>query len=451
MGKRNPPIIDFYRALYLKPRFFVAFGLNVALFILAYLYPFLLAAAKIGLGAIVLCTLIDIFMLFRHKTGVWGRRALPEKLSNGDQNEVLLHLENRYPFLLDLTIIDEIPFQFQVRNLRFQLSIEAAKQKTLKYELRPVKRGAYHFGALNIYAASPIGLVSKRYTFDQDAMVPTYPSYIQMRKYQLMAISNRLTEMGVKKIRRLGHTSEFEQIKEYVHGDDYRTLNWKATARTGKLMVNQYTDERAQNVFCLIDKSRAMKMPFEGMTLLDYAINASLVLANIAIYKQDKSGLITFAESIQASVPASNKATQMNLILEVLYKEQTRFLEADYAKLYTFLKRKVAQRSLLILFTNFESIQAMRRQLPYLQRISKQHLLLLIFFENTELDELVNSRPQNTEDIYIKTIGENFVFEKQQIVKELEQNGIITILCPPEQLTVSALNKYLELKSRGMI
>ncbi|RMG26632.1 MAG: DUF58 domain-containing protein [Bacteroidetes bacterium] len=444
-------LISFYNSLYLNTRLFLLLGLIIGLFITAYLLPALLPAAKVGLAVLGVLLLLDLLLLYRQRQGLLGRRSTPERFSNGDPNEVFIYLENRYPFPLRLNIIDEVPQQFQMRKLRFGLAMPQRSQRTIKYQLRPVERGEYHFGALNLYASSPIGLVSRRYTFDQDAMVPTYPSYIQMRKYQLMAISNRLTEMGVKKIRRLGHTTEFEQIKEYVRGDDYRTVNWKATARSGKLMVNQYTDERAQNVYCLVDKSRVMKMPFEGMSLLDYAINASLVLSNIALYKQDKSGLITFAERVHACVPANHKATQMNLIMEVLYNQQTRFLEADYARLYAFVKRKISHRSLLILFTNFESIEALHRQLPYLQKLSRLHLLVVIFFENTELRELIHSRPKTLEDIYIKTIGENFAFEKRQIVKELEQHGIISVLCPPEQLTVSAINKYLELKARGMI
>jgi len=133
-------------------------------------------------------------------------------------------------------------------------------------------------------------------------------------------------------MRRLGHSMEFEQIKEYVSGDDYRTVNWNATARKGALMVNNFTDEKSQQVYCIIDKSRVMKMPFEGLSLLDYAINASLVLSNIALLKQDKAGLITFAENLSAFLPAEKKETQMHLILQALFNQKTRYLESDYEK-----------------------------------------------------------------------------------------------------------------------
>jgi len=267
----------------------------------------------------------------------------------------------------------------------------------------------------------------------------------------LMAISNRLSEIGVKKVRRIGHSMEFEQIKDYVIGDDYRTINWKATARKGQLMVNNYIDEKSQQLYCIIDKSRVMKMPFEGLSLLDYAINTSLVLSNVALMKQDKAGLITFSEKISSFLVADKKALQMQSILETLYHQKTRYLESDYERLYIFIRRKITQRSLMLMFTNFESLTGMRRQLKYLKKIAENHLLITIFFENTELTKFINKPSENLEDIYSKTIAENFSFEKRQIVKELNQSGILTILTAPQNLTVNALNKYLEIKARQLL
>ncbi|RMG62348.1 MAG: DUF58 domain-containing protein [Bacteroidetes bacterium] len=443
--------MPFFRSLYLAPRLFVLLGINAGLFVLAFMLPVVFGVAQVALLLISLFLGLDLLLMYGGKGRVEASRELPDKLSNGDPNPVALEVTHSYPFELTLDLVDEAPPEFQLRNQTIRLALPAGERRELTYTLRPVERGEYDFGDLHLYARSLLGLVIRRFSMPLAGTVPCYPSYIQMRQYQLLAISNRLTEMGVKKIRRLGHTTEFEQIKEYVRGDDYRTVNWKATARSGKLMVNQYTDARSQNVYCLVDKSRAMKMPFEGMSLLDYAINAALVLSNIAIYKQDKGGLITFAERVDATVPASSKATQMNRIMEVLYKQETRFLEADYGRLFAYLKRQVPQRSLLVLFTNFESLTALRRQLPYFQRMARSHLLLVILFENTELHELLDSQPDTTEDIYIKGIGEHFSLEKRLIVRELEQHGIPAILTPPEQLTVHTVNKYLEMKARGMI
>jgi uncharacterized protein (DUF58 family) len=272
-----------------------------------------------------------------------------------------------------------------------------------------------------------------------------------MRKYELMAISNRLTDVGIKKIRRLGHSLEFEQIKNYVAGDDYRSVNWKASARKGELMVNAFTDEKAQHVYNIIDKSRAMKMPFDGLSLLDYAVNASLVLSNVALLKEDKAGLITVSKKIGAVVKADRKPMHLNKIMEVLYKEKSGFLETNMEALYIAIRSNIKQRSLLIFYTNFESLSAMQRQLPVLKRIAKFHLLLVVFFENTELKALSNSPANNVEEIYVQTVAAKFAYEKKQIVKELTRNGIQSILTSPKNLTVNSVNKYLEIKARQSI
>lgn len=443
-------IKSFFATLYLQARLFIVIWALVGLFLFGYLFPILYPAAQLGTALLFVLTLIDTILVYARKAGMSGERELPERFSNGDPNPISVHIQNHYPYTVSGQVIDELPFQFQTNHVSAITALAPNASHTITYTLRPTERGQYQFGVMNVFVFGPLGLVRRRYQLGSPQEVPTYPSFLQMRSYQLMAISNRLTEVGVKKIRRLGHTTEFETIKEYVRGDDYRTINWKATARNGKIMVNQYMDERAQHVYFLLDKSRVMKMPFEGLSLLDYAINSTLVLSNTVIHKHDRAGLLTFAHRLDSVVKADNKPTQMNRILEVLYKEKTDFLEADYGRVYGYLKQKISQRSLMMLFTNFESLTAMRRQLPYLQGIAKQHLLVVVFFENVELSSVLASSPENMEALYIKAIAEHTQLQKKQIARELQRYGIHTILTPPKGLTINALNKYLEIKSRGM-
>jgi uncharacterized protein (DUF58 family) len=438
----------FYKDLFLTPRLFICLSISVVFFLVAFFFPWLGILPKMLFLVIVLILFTDLLMLYSTAKGIFARRHAPEKLSNGDDNQLGIYIENRYPFAVDAGIIDEIPFQFQKRDLWFKTTLKPRQRKLINYLLRPTKRGEYEFGDIRVFAQSPLGLVSRRYTIAQAEILRVYPSFLQMRKYELMAISNRLTDIGIKKIRRLGHSMEFEQIKNYVPGDDYRTINWKATARQGVLMTNSYTDEKSQHVYCVIDKSRAMKMPFEGLSLLDYAINASLVLSNVAMLKEDKAGLITIAEKPGAVIAADRKAAQLNRIMEVLYKEKTRYQESNMELLYATVRRTLKQRSLIVFFTNFESMPALERQLPFLKKISQYHLLLVVFFENTELRKLSETPAEDVEGIYIKTIAEKFAYDKKLIAKELTKHGIQTILTAPQNLTVKTVNKYLEIKAK---
>jgi uncharacterized protein (DUF58 family) len=423
----------------------------VVLLVLGFFFPIIYGISQYILIAMAVLFLVDIIILYSNKNGLFARRDTLDKLSNGDDNAIHIVIENRYLFPTRLKVIDELPFQFQSRNIEFDLSIDSGKRKTLQYIVRPVKRGEYDFGAVNIYTRSPIGFISKRFRFSQDMIVPVYPSFIQMRKYELLAISNQLRDSGIKKIRRIGNNSEFEQIKEYVSGDDYRTINWKATARKNKLMINQFQDEKSQQVYSVIDMGRVMRMPFEGLSLLDYAINASLVISNIAMLKQDKAGIITFSHKVQTILPADRRNAQLQKILEVLYNQKTGYLESNYENLYASIKTKINQRSLLLLYTNFESLSGLQRQLKYFRKIAKDHLLVVIFFENTELRSFLDKPATTTEDVYNKIIAEKFSYEKKLITKELEKYGIHSIFTAPQKLSVNTINKYLELKARGLI
>ncbi|UHG91685.1 DUF58 domain-containing protein [Spirosoma oryzicola] len=449
------------RPLFVATRLWFVLIAFVVLFVAAYAFPLLFPLVQIAFVIFVILIGLDGWLLFRTKnqsvgSAFFARREVPDRLSNGDENPLTIYLENRYSFRADVDVIDEIPFQFQRRDVLFRARLNPRETQAIRYELRPTRRGEYSFGAVNVFVKTPLGLLKRRYQFEQGKMVAVYPSFLQMRQYELLAATNRLNEVGIKRIRRIGHSMEFEQVRPYATGDDVRTVNWKATARRTdaqgtSLMINAYQDERSQPVYCLIDKGRVMQSPFEGLTLLDYAINASLVLSNIALLKQDRAGILTFSDHVGQLLPADRRTGHMLKILELLYRQKTRFLETDYESLYASVRNHIRQRSLLLLFTNFETVSAMHRQLPYLRRLAKDHLLLIIFFENTELRSLLDQPASDTEQIYLKTIAEKFASEKKQIIKELSQYGIQTILTAPQNLTANTVNKYLELKARGMI
>lgn len=443
-------MFQFFKSLYLPLRFFYGIALLASLFLCSYWYHPLYAITWVLVFIFILLFLGDIVALYQ-KNGLLANRDLPEKFSNSDKNAVQLRLENIYRFEIHIEIIDEIPVQFQKRDFLKKIIIPTGQLQNCSYSLRPVERGEYHFGRLNTYASTALKLAKRRYTSGKDQMVKVYPSFIQMKKYDFLAIDQRISQTGFKKIRRIGHTMEFEQIKEYVQGDDIRTINWKATAKHGDLMVNQFQDEKSQPIYSLIDTSRVMKMPFEELKLMDYAINSTLAFSNIALKKNDKIGLLTFGHQIDQFLPASGKKTYLNSLMQALYNVDTRFLDSDFGLLYATVKRKITQRSLLMLYTNFEHISSLKRQLPYLRAIAKKHLLVVIFFENTELSKLIEYQTKKIPEIYEQTIATQFQNDKKLMVAELEKNGIQVILTPPKDLSINTINKYLEIKSRGLL
>ena len=442
---------NFYRSLYLTQRCYFGFLAIVVLYVFAFFFKMLMWPAFVFSMLFLAAVLIDLLLVYSKKTAIAVTRKIPEKLSNGDDNEVQLLLKSAYSFVVNIRVVDELPVQFQERNFLLKYIVKPHETKTVSYILKPLTRGEYTFGFIHVFVTTILKLVERKVEINATHTIPCYPSFIQLRKFQLMAASNKLAEMGVKQIRKIGHSMEFENIKEYVPGDDYRTVNWKAAARRGgTLMVNNYTDERSQPVYCIINSGRVMKMPFEGLSLLDYAINAALVLSNVSLLKQDKAGLITYGDRWLNLIPAQRSSGQMNAILYRLYNLDTNFLESNIEKLYSTISARITQRSLLIYFTNYESIQAVERDLPYLRMLNKKHLLLVVFFENTELKRIADEPAPGIEKAYRKIIAEKFIFEKRFIVKELQKHGILSILTSPQNLTVNVINKYLEVKARQM-
>jgi len=434
-------------SLFLTTRFYVAVGFCAALFVVSFYYPPLLIVPKILFFILLFLLLADYLFLFSGKAPA-AKRIMADRFSNSDENKITLQVTNNMRFPVQMDIIDELPEQFQKRDELITANFKANQQKNIIYTLRPNERGEYDFGKIMLYVKSGLRLLMRRHKANEEEIVPVYPSFMQLRKYQLLSSTTIQSEQGSKRMRKIGHSMEFEQIKEYVSGDDIRTINWKATARKSSIMVNNYSDEKSQQVYCIIDKGRLMKMPFNNLSLLDYAINSALVLSNVCLQKQDRVGLITFSNKMGTLLAADRKPVQMANILQLLYNQETDFLESDYEMLYLQIRSRIKQRSLLILFTNFESLSGLKRQLNYLRSIAKHHLLLVVFFENSELTQLAEKNASNLEDIYVKTIAEKFAYEKRLIVKELLKYGILSILTPPDKLTINSINKYLELKAR---
>ena len=438
--------------MYLAYRFYYLMTAVILIIALGFAVPLMFTIGRVLFWLLVVAVMADVVLLWSRK-GMQAFRTLSPRFSNGDDNPVSIRLESNYAFPVHAEVIDEAPHVFQRRDILFKASLRKMGEATVTYQLRPTERGVYGFGRVRVFVSTLLGLVQRRFTCCEPQDVKVYPSYMMLRQYELLAMSNNLREMGIKRIRRIGHNTDFEQIKDYVPGDDYRTINWRATARRHQLMVNVYQEERSQPVYSVIDKGRMMQQSFQEMTLLDYAINAALVLSYVAVNKQDKAGLVTFSDQFGSFVQASRQQGQMQTLQEALYAEHTQFGETDYSALLAGLARHVRQRSLLILYTSFTSMAAMRRQLQYLRQLAVHHRLLVVFFEDEELQEYIQYKSQistlksqNTESVYQHVIAEKFSYEQRLIVQTLRQYGIQSLLTTPRKLSVDVINKYLEMK-----
>jgi uncharacterized protein (DUF58 family) len=441
----------FLSSIYLTRFFFLLFSIGVLLFAASFAIPALYFIAKVGMMCLFGITLLDVLLTFSSKQPLIYERHVQNRLNLGDINEVRLIVKNPIGQPVKFRMYEGFPVEMQERSRIFKGFILPKQEAVFDYVFTPKERGEFYFRKPFFIISSLFNLVSRKLIIADEQEVKVYPSVLQMKKYELLVFQQQKTSSGIKKIRRLGNTSEFEQIKNYVQGDEVKTINWKATSRKNELMVNQYQEEKSQHIYCIIDKSRSMQVQFDSLSMLDYAINSTLVFSNIALRKGDKTGLITFSDKIGSQLPAERTGGQMRRILEELYNQKTHFLEPNYELLYNSLRRTVKTRSLLVLFTNFETEFAMRRALPMLRRINQKHVLVVVFFQNTDLQELAYEVPKSTRDIYQSAVAERMISMKGRIAQELKQNGIQTILTLPSDLSINTINKYLELKAKGSI
>ena len=436
---------------YLTSRFYIFFGLCILVFVLAFSYPILLTLAWGCIALLVVLVFFEFCVLWNVSSSISASRSIHSKLSLGDIQTVNYTLNNTSRLKLTFELTDELPAQLQHRGYVKIGSVQPEQIISVPFTLRPTERGSYQFGALHIFISMfHLALIQRKVTMDISEKVSVYPSFIQMKKYEMQVFSQTATLAGIRRVREIGENDEFEHIRNYAQGDNIKSINWRATSRRNELMVNQFENSKSQMVYCIVDKGRSMKMPFENLTLLDYAINTTLVLSNIILRKYDKAGLITFSDKIGSILRADSQQHQLQKISKLLFSQKTDFNESNFELLYHTLQSQVTRRSILLFFTNFEVPYEMRRNLKYLRSLNQKHLLVLIMFVNTELESAQFNPTRKMKDIYYKTFAQKAIMEKAKIADELRANGIQVIFTKPEDLSINMVNKYLEIKAKRM-
>jgi len=440
------------RNLYLHNRFFIAVAVCIILFVLSYSYPVVFIVAKIGLGIFLLTCIVEWYLLSTVEGQITCDRNVLEKLSLGDEQIIKYNITNDSKYRAKILLVDELPEQIQHRSHILDKDIIPKSTITEEFVIRPTERGAYNFGNVWLYISMGIpGFLQKRKVISIPYHSEVHPSIIQMRRYALQVFSKTAILTGIRQVRKIGENDEFEYIKPYLQGDNIKSINWKATSRKNQLMVNQFQNTRSQTVYCIIDKGRSMKMPFFDLTLLDHAINSALVISNIILKKYDKAGLITFSDKIGSIVRAKAITGQLEGISQQLYNQKTAYKESNFELLYYTTRQQIRRRSIILFFTNFEQMVDLERNLPYLSRMGKKHLLVVILFINTEILSAIEKVCETKSDIYKKTFAEKAIAEKNLIARTLNIHGIQTILTKPEDLSINVINKYLEIKNKRMM
>jgi uncharacterized protein (DUF58 family) len=296
-----------------------------------------------------------------------------------------------------------------------------------------------------------LGTFTRQARYPAQAAVKVYPNVLDVRKYDLLARKGLLYELGLRQARIFGMGTEFERLREYNTDDEFRRINWKATARRGKPIAAEYETERSQYVLSVIDTGRLMRPPIGDLAKLDYVINTALLLTYVALLKGDHVGLLTFADDVSTYLAPRNKRGQFALMLEALYNVQFQPVEPDYARALGYLSLKNPRRSLVVVFTDLVTLDAARPLIAHMSRLAQRHLPLCVTISDPNIARYTGQATPTSDAAYQRAVAEMLRDERQVVLDTLNRHGVLTLDVPADKLTVSVINTYLELKARGKL
>jgi len=373
------------------------------------------------------------------------RRESEAKLYFKTENIVTFYVKNTFRQGLKIEGKDEQLRHFTITGQDMTHLVSSGMEQAFSYTVIPAKRGSFSSGKVYLRYSGLMGLCKKYVEFPCSIIYKVYPNVKDLSKYRLMMQKSRLLPKGEKNIRQYGSGAEFESLRTYVEGDDYRRINWAATARENKLIVNQYQIERDQPVYILLDIGRPMSYMVNGFKKLDYAINAALVLCDIVNQQGDKAGLMVFDSKVQTHINPGQGAIHRNLLMETLYHVSDNRQTADYEGAFQALCQRQKRRSLVFIFTDFEILEEAEDLINHISVLKRRHMPIVVFMANEGLTALAEATgTTRAYDKMLKQTAQEFQAERRKILRTLNIMGIPSVESTAEQFTVSAVNRYLQ-------
>ncbi|MBV7334614.1 DUF58 domain-containing protein [Chloroflexi bacterium TSY] len=385
----------------------------------------------------------------------WGvTRHHDDRLSLAAQNRIDLHVHLRRssrPLLIWIRDVTPESFGIAEEERILHGTVTPGQPQTFTYYLRPPRRGDYEFGDLYLRWESVLGLLRRQGRFDAVESVKVYPNLVDVKKYDLLVRKNRLWDLGLRNAKIFGSGTEFERLRDYLPDDEFRRINWKATARRGKPISVEYETERSQNIMTVLDTGRMMRSPVGDVAKIDYAINAVLLLAYVAAQKGDKVGLLSFADNVETWLAPRGGKGQFHRMLEVLYRMQSQSVEPDYNQAFGYLAARQSKRSLVLVFTDLTGSISTETLVAQMMRLQKRHLALLVTLRDPTVQNMATQAISDSASLYQRTVAEQLLDERSLTLDRLQRRGVLTLDVAANELSMAVINRYLELKARTMI
>ena len=403
-------------------------------------------------GILAAALLFDFFITAR-PVGFTLDREFEYKMSLGAENPVRVNIKNRTSHPYRVIVKDEPPaINFTASDRVRELRLAAGEEGSVVYRVIPAKRGDYSFGCLNYRYFSRMGLfIRQAKTGYENREIKVYPNIIDIRRHALMAQKGFLREAGLRPAVIRGLGTDFEGLRDYVPDDEYRRVNWTASARRGKLVSNEFQDEKSQNLLLVLDSGRMMTTHVDRLSKFDLAVNAALLLGYVGVTRDDKVGLAVFDSRMKLFLPPKKGKGQLQRITSSLYNIQPEVVEPDFRGACHYIMENNRKRSLVCLFTDLIDAEASKQLISYVSILARKHLVVCITLIDSDLVQTSRTLPASSREMYEKAVAEEVLREREKAMAILRSMGVAVVNVPPEELSVAAINQYLELKARGRI
>lgn len=429
-----------------SPRLIILVMAAAPLFLAGVLFEGAAALGVVYLMILALYTGLDALLLPRRRH-ILVTRSIPERVSVGYPTAVSLTVQNRTRRRLEIQLAQDGSEELEIAPDRLRSVIPPRRTVTLECRLTARRRGAHPLGRVFVRALPATGLLYRQFLVDLPTEVHVYPNLVNLRRTELLARRGMSFEQGLARLRSVGQGFEFESLRRYVQGDEISRIEWKVTARRADLIVKNFEPERQQNILVALDVGRATAGEFGGLSRVDYLVNATLMLAFIALRQRDQFSLVAFSDRIESYLPPIAGVKGIERVARALYRLEPRMVESDYGAACRFLGLKNRKRSLLCMMTDVIDRQASDVLIGYMARFARYHLPLAVTLSNPEIHAVAHQPLGSCEDPYAKAVALDVLAAREEALISMRRKGVSVLDVPPNRLTPELINRYTQIKA----
>ncbi|TWU04428.1 DUF58 domain-containing protein [Stieleria varia] len=420
--------------------------------VLCVFWPGLVTVVAIFDALVLIVAVVDFLCLYPVTNhGIDVQRNIARTCSLGVPVDSFVQIENRTPLTLHGSVADDVPDHFASSPPTHELKLPTMGNVIMKRRLLPQRRGAFSLQHVYLRFKSPLKMWERHRKIALQSELNVYPDMKQLTDYALLARTNRLSLIGVRKTRRIGQDSDFERLRDYTRDDNYRHIDWRSTARRSKLTVRQFQSDQSQRVIFLLDCGRMMTNERDGYSLLDHALNSALMMAYVALSQGDAVGMLCFSDSVHSYIPPRSGKSQMNRLIHAGFDQFPRMVESRYDQAFLYLSNHCKRRSLVVLATNVVDEVNAGAVVDYLSNISGQHLPLGVILRDRQMFDAADSPDGDEINMYRAAAASNILLWRDQVLRDLHHRGVLLVDAFPDELTAPLVNQYLNVKAKHLL